>query len=196
MNDFYAYTDKALKYLRRFYIQQFRNAQMQIRSDRLNVVSITKGLYNRLENETIRVFKRIAREKYKELSGHDFMVDLWLLDFLSRSNPVAGYVWKNDVERKRQYCAESLLSDEPVATAMKKALRYWYNQQRMFADLVTDAAAIQAFEDNGVSSVMWVTAGDERVCSECDERDGHIYPITNVPAKPHPFCRCTIRSVR
>lgn len=200
MNQFYAYTDKALKYLRRYYIKRFNAAKMQINADMLNVVPATKSLYSNLENETIKVFLRIAREKYKSLRGTDTieeMSEMWLLDFLSESSPVTGYIWANDTERKRQYCAESLLSNEQtIASCMKKALRYWYDSQAQYADLVADAAALKAYKDSGVERVMWLTVEDERVCKECDSLHGHTFPITNIPAKPHRRCRCILVPVR
>lgn len=187
---FYAYTDKALKYLRRYYIKAFSNAKMLIRSDDLNIVSISKELYADISEETERVFRMIARNKHKEICGEDFLVGMWLSGMLDKADPLTGYVWRNDIERKRQYFAEAIMSGEPVDNAAKKALRYWYGSQKQYADLITDAAALQAYEDKGMKFVKWRTAKDERVCPECSERDGMVYPIKYAPVKPHYGCRC------
>ena len=193
--NFYSYTDKALKYLRRYYIREFNRAKMQIRIDRLNVVGVTTGLYERIASETERVFAKIAKWKYREICDEDFIVDMWLSGFLCESNPLTGYIWKNDIDRKRQYFTESILSGENIDDAAKKALRYWYGSQRQYADLVTDAAAIEGFQKLKVKFVEWVTAEDEKVCAVCNGRNGKIYPVRNVPRKPHYNCRCYLRRV-
>ena len=195
MSDFYDYTDKALTYLRRFYVTEFNRTKMQIRSDSLNVIQPTTNLYDRMRKETIRVFLRIANEKYRECGG-DTLLEMWLLGFLADSNTLTGYIFLNDIERKRQYFTESVMSGENLDKAAKKALRLWYGSVRQYADLVTDAAAIQAFYDAGVKQVRWVTQKDEHVCTACHGRDGKIYPILKVPTKPHYGCRCYIERVK
>ena len=188
--NFYAYTDKALKYLRRYYIREFGTAKMRIRSDNLNVIQVSSDLYGALESETERIFRKIAMEKYREICGEDFLIGMWLSGLLDEANPLTGYIWRNDIDRKRQYFAESVLSGEPLDKAVKNALRHWYGAQKQYADIVTDAAAIQAYSDKGLQFVMWKTAKDERVCVECSSRDGKIYPIKYAPVKPHYGCRC------
>ena len=194
MSDFYAYTDKALTYLRRFYVTQFNSTKMQIRADNVNVITPITNMYDRMRKETIRVFLKIANEKYRECGG-DTLAEMWLLGFLADSNPLTGYIFLNDIERKRQYFTESVMSGENLDKASKKALRLWYGSVRQFADLVTDAAAIQAYYDAGIKTVQWVTQKDEHVCSECHARDGKTYPVKKVPTKPHYGCRCWIRGV-
>lgn len=187
---FYAYTDKALKYLRRFYIREFNNAKMQIRADSLNVINVSHRLYDAIAKETERVFRLIAKEKYKEISGKDFLVSMWLSGILDESNELTGYIWRNDIDRKRAYFAESVLSGEQLDKAVKKALKYWYNQQKQYADIVTDAAALKAYTDTNTQFVRWITQDDEKVCAVCNSRDGKIYPIKYAPRKPHYNCRC------
>lgn len=194
--NFYAYTDKTLKYLRRYYITAFNNAKMQISADRMNVISISQRLYSDISRETERVFRLIAKRKYLEICDEDFLVGMWLSGFLQSSNPLTGYVWYNDIDRKRQYFAESVLSGEPINKAVKTALRYWYGSQKQYADLVTDAAAIQAYSDMDVQYVRWRTADDEKVCYICNERDGKVYPVLKVPTKPHHNCRCYVVRVK
>ena len=194
MNNFYAYTDKALMYLRRYFVQEFNRTKMQIRSDDLNVIKKTTALYDRLRKETIRVFGKIAAMKYYELhGGEDTITEMWVLDFLGMSNPLTGYIFLNDIDRKRQYFTEDVLSGANLDKAAKKALRYWYGSVRQYADMITDAAAVQAFIDTQTQFVEWCTAEDEKVCYTCNSRDGMIYPINNVPTKPHYNCRCYLR---
>lgn len=191
---FYDYTDKALKYLRRYFIREFNKTEMQIRSDEMNVIQVTTKLYDRLRKETIRVFLRIANQKYKECGG-DTLAEMWLLGFLGTANPLTGYIWLNDVDRKRQYYTESLMSGGSIEQETKKALRYWYGAVKQYADLVTFEAAVQAFKDTGAVYVEWITAVDERVCEVCGSRHGRKYRIDNVPRIPHYNCRCYLRRV-
>ena len=167
---------------------------MQIRSDRLNVIQPTMNLYDRLRRETIRVLAKIAATKYHELhGGEDTITEMWVLDFLGMSNPLTGYIFLNDIERKRQYFTEDVLSGADLDKAAKKAMRYIFGSTREYADLITDAAAVQAFMDTQTRFVEWVTFHDSHVCPVCDERDGVIYPINNIPKKPHYGCRCYLR---
>lgn len=118
---------------------------------------------------------------------------MWVMDFLGLSNPLTGYIFLNDIDRKRQYFTEDIMSGANPDKAVKKAMRYIYGSTRQFADLLTDAAAVQAFMDTQTQFVEWVTYHDSRVCTTCDERDGVIYPINNIPTKPHYGCRCYLR---
>ena len=127
--NFYSYTDKALKYLRRYYIREFDTAKMRIRADTLNVISVSKELYDDISSETERVFRKIAMWKYRQISGEDFIIGMWLSGLLNNPDPLTGYVWRNDIDRKRAYFAESVLSGESLDKAAKKALRYWYQSQ-------------------------------------------------------------------
>ena len=188
--NFYSYTDKALKYLRRYYIREFDTAKMRIRADMLNVISVSKELYDDISAETERVFRKIAKWKYRQISGEDFIIGMWLSGLLNNPDPLTGYVWQNDIDRKRAYFAESVLSGESLDKAAKKALRYWYQSQKQYADIITDAAALQAYADTQIQFVKWRTADDCKVCAVCNDRDGRIYPIDHVPRKPHYNCRC------
>lgn len=194
--NFYAYTDKALKYLRRYYIQHFNTAKMQIRADALNVISVSHELYSNISSETERVFRKIAKHKYREICGEDFFIGMWLSGLLNSPDPLTGYIWRNEIERKRAYFAEDVLSGEPVDSAAKKAMRYWYQSQKQYADIVTDAAALQAYTDTNTQFVRWVTQEDEKVCHVCNSRDGMIYPLKYVPKKPHYNCRCYFVKVK
>ncbi len=60
---------------------------------------------------------------------------------------------------------------------------------------MVDTARIDTFKKNGIRRVKWQTQEDEKVCEECNERDGKIYPIDNIPTKPHYRCRCWVEPV-
>lgn len=96
---------------------------------------------------------------------------------------VTGYVYEHEIDRKRAYLEEGLLSRTNHKNEFRRALRYWSDMTYQYADDVTDSARIKAFTDAGVEQVQWHTAGDEKVCQVCRERNGEIYPIDNIPDK-------------
>ena len=67
----------------------------------------------------------------------------------------------------------------------------------LFTDWAMGSAMAQAslslYTDEGVGMVDWLTAGDDRVCAECqDFEDNGPYLPSQFPACPdHPRCRCT-----
>ena len=55
---------------------------------------------------------------------------------------------------------------------------------------MVDKTRIETFKKNGIKYVMWQTQGDIKVCDECKERNGTIYPLSEYPGKAHYNCRC------
>ena len=48
------------------------------------------------------------------------------------------------------------------------------------------------YREVGVEKVQWLTAADERTCSECAPLDGRVFRIVKAPMMPlHPACRCS-----
>ena len=72
-----------------------------------------------------------------------------------------------------------------------KALKFLTLQLAQYADEVVIAATVAAYADADVDYVEWVAMDDDRVCQECDERDGKIYPIDKIPSR-HWRCRCIL----
>ena len=71
-------------------------------------------------------------------------------------------------------------------------------QQR--AELIARSEVMRAYNQGavkfetrvGITRVRWLTAGDERLCPDCEPLDGKEYAITDLPSQPlHPACRCT-----
>ena len=48
----------------------------------------------------------------------------------------------------------------------------------------------RAMKDSGATRVRWVAEDDIHTCRVCHKRDNNIYPIDEVPPKPHVNCRC------
>ena len=95
-------------------------------------------------------------------------------------------------DRKRSRLLEALIATRGDPAEVEMALTYWSKMVAEYAVEITDAATLQALKDMGVTKVKWYTEKDERVCKTCRERHGKIYPIDEVPAKPHWGCRCYI----
>jgi hypothetical protein len=119
------------------------------------------------------------------------------MGLLKDANPITGYIFVNDEDRKRQYYTESLLSGGDVSSETKKAMRYLYGSFKEYADIVTNEAAMKAYSDTGTEFVKWNTAEDEHVCAECVPRNEMIYPLQFAPRIPaHYNCRCYYTRVR
>lgn len=200
-NNFYAITDKAVDLLNERAIKRFDEAKAQAglsNFDELNVISITRELYQNLDNDNREIFLELAQEKYKESEPEaeeppDFP---WLLALLMAYNAVTKYQYTNEVTRKQQYTEEGINSSSAKATEFTRGLHYWSDMTQVYADQVTDESALKAYRDVGIEKIEWITAGDERVCEICRSRNHKIYPINNIPPKPHRNCRCYYKPVK
>lgn len=188
----YEHTDKIIKYLNKRFIRIFNKAKNLTSFDELNVIKYSREMYDELEQITEKAFLLLARQVYREHSESQVtdIVPAWLLGVLKEYNPVTKYVYLHEVDRKRSRFAESLIASDTKAKEVETALRYWSAMVTQYAIEVTDAAVKQAYIDDGVKKVKWITMEDERRCSECEKRDGNVYNITEVPPKPHIGCRC------
>ena len=119
--------------------------------------------------------------------------DRWLNKILEEADPVVMYRFESEAQRKKDRLVEALIAAHVKSREIDKALRLWTLQVAHYADKSVDRATLQAYSDLGVKNVVWVTMEDEKVCAECAERDGNVYPIDEVPPKPHIRCRCELR---
>lgn len=166
--------------------------------DELNVIKASKEMYVKLEETNEKAFLKLARDRYKDITGEeaDEKATLaWLLLFLLAYNPVTEFVYKNEVERKRDRFAETMVASVNKLLAIKRAMSLWLRQTEQFLILVEDEAVLRGYKHMGYKRVRWFTQEDERRCSECAARHGKIYSINNVPPKPHRNCRCYIEPV-
>ena len=77
-----------------------------------------------------------------------------------------------------------------VAEEIATALRYWVAMVSQYVITTVDCATIEAYRTQGVTEVVWVSVKDKSRCVVCKQRDGKVYPIDNIPPKPHIGCRC------
>ena len=199
--DYYALTDKAIELLNKKATKRFEDAKdeaAQLEFDELNVLEVTRTLYQDLSRDNQEIFLELAQERYQETEPHgEEPPDLaWLLALLAAYNAVTKYQYTNEVDRKRQYTAEGINSSTAKVTEFRRGLHYWADLTSTYADIVTDESTLKAYRDAGVRRVRWVTAGDEKVCETCRERNGKVYSINSIPPKPHRRCRCVYEPVR
>ena len=192
--EWYRLTDKAVDLLNRRATKRFEDAKDEAARhgfDELNVLEVTRTLYQDLQADNQSVFLELAQERYQEAEPHgEEPPDLaWLLALLAAYNAVTKYQYTNEVDRKRQYTAEGINSSTAKVTEFRRGLHYWASITADYADIVTDESTLKAYRDAGVKKVRWVTAGDEKVCETCRERNGKVYSINSIPPK-HRRCRC------
>lgn len=201
----YNLSDQAIALLNKKAVRRFETARRKcalLSFDELNVIKACKDLYASLDADNRKAFMGLARMVYEETDPHgesdeDELMGLWFLsEILDKPNPVTGYIYTNEVLRKRDRATESINASRQKKQEFHKALRYWSGQTRTYCDIVTDAAVLKAFKDAGVKKVRWRTEEDDKVCPVCGPRDKKVYPIDNIPDKPHINCRCWLEAVR
>lgn len=196
MRNPYSKTDKTIAYLNKQYAKLFRRVTS---FDELNVIEVSHEIYDEVrkivEQEATRLVKSVY-DSYRESTAilaseaHDMVVAL-----MGAYNPVTKYIYENELDRKRSRFAEGVISSDTPRDEVELAKRLLAALNKQFADDVTFEAVIQAYADDGVKQVKWVTAVDDRRCKECKSRHHKIYRIDNVPPKPHLHCRCYVVKV-
>lgn len=108
-----------------------------------------------------------------------------LADYLN--NDIAKGIARGDSYDK----LNKQIRDRFDGVSRRSAYRLLYTEgTRMF-----NRANSEAFAEVGINQYRYCTAGDERVCSDCDALKGNVYDLseasegTNYPPM-HPWCRC------
>lgn len=197
----YRLADRATELLNRKATKRFENAKDEAARhgfDELNVLEVTRTLYQDLSRDNQEIFLELAQERYQEAEPHgEEPPDLArLLALLAAYSTVSKVVYNNEVDRKRGYTAEGINSSTAKVTEFRRGLHYWADFTGQFADEITDEVTLKAYRDAGVKKVEWHTVLDGKECETCKERDGKIYPINAVPPKTHKRCRCWLEAVR
>ena len=132
-----------------------------------------------------------------DMEDMETYADLYLHKILDEPSPVTGYAYTAEVLRKRDRAKEAIIA---APTKLQKQVlfgkhvKYWSRQTGWYSDIVSDEAALRAMKDAGVKLVRWNSMRDHKVCSDCNDRDGKVYAINEVPEK-HPGCRCWLSPV-
>ena len=171
--------------------------------DELNVIRQVNATYDESTQTAKQKYYEIAFDAYigamleakfsnKEamrLAEETITTD-WILDMLEEVDPVTLYAFLTETERKKQRLIEALAVAHNRNAEIDKALKYWTQQVGQYADNSVYRARYEAFMAAGVERVRWVTQEDNRVCGDCDELNGQIFDIEDVPPPQHWGCRC------
>ena len=190
----YRKTDKVIAYLSKQYARLFRRVT---KFDELNVIDVSHEIFDEAviltEREVTRLVKAVYDSKREggEISSEDALS--LVLTLMLAYNPVTKYIYRNEIDRKRSRFAEGVISSETPREEVALAERLLIATNKQFAEDATFEAVVQAYKDDGVERVRWVTAEDDKRCRECKSRHGKVYPINRIPPKPHRYCRCYIK---
>ena len=173
--------------------KEFAKSRRMMGFDELNVIQASRELYTKLADANQTAFLKLARQRYQDITGEEDEEKIslaWLMLLLLGYNPVTEFIYENEVARKRERFAESLVASANKLAAIRRAMGLWLYQTEQYLVLVEDAAVLEAYKTIGVKRVRWVTQQDERTCPTCGPMHYKIYDINKVPPKPHRYCRC------
>ena len=204
MTDLYAMADRAIKSMNRENLKAFGRLKLA-KWDEINVVRAVGTVYDESAALARKRYLEIAKDAYiramveagktrkeAERDAWEDITMLWLLGLLEDVDPVMMYSFATETERKKQRLIEALSVAENKNQEIDRALRAWTVQVAQFADNAVYRARIDAFRAAGIESVMWVSQRDDRVCRDCDDLDGEIFQIDQIPPPQHPHCRCHV----
>ena len=176
------------------------------------ITKLTTDMLKRLLKDNLKAYIEIAEKSsaeaaddVKEVSGiavKSLKTDEeYVNGILEEYNPVTGYLYYSEAERKRARLSEALIAAvlfglrAEYHKELTKFANLWHTQTLQYGETVVDKTRLDTFKKNGIKRVRWVSENDNRVCEICKERDGKIYPIDDIPTKPHYRCRCWIMPV-
>lgn len=194
--------DKAIREMNRIILRDFGKIRLA-KWDEIHIIREVTAVYQEELKRAKQRFYEIAFEAYLIIMAECGIVPMkaqrmaekaitseWVDEVIEQTDPVTLYRFDTETERKAQRLIEALSATEQRSAEIDKAIREWSKQIGQYAINFTDYAALQAFMDAGVMELQWVTAKDERVCHKCHALDGRIFPVDEVPRKPHWGCRC------
>lgn len=206
----YQRTDTFLLALKRRINREFNHLSV-LAFDELNVISVkreTSSTYERLVAFNKNEFRAIAREarayalglldkrSRRQAEAKRFNEDDFVEAYLLLYNPVTRYLYGPETERKRLRIAEEMMTAKEYLDrkqyddSLRRSANLWYTQSSQYAIGLEDKTCIETWKQGGVGQLQWVTQHDQRVCGDCDARDGKVYDIDKVPPKTHYNCRC------
>lgn len=197
MSDPYSKADKAIAYLIKKFGKLFRSVTA---FDELNVIQVSHEIYDEALKETEQAATQMAKIVYNTHSESREMDETeangLVLALMLAYNPVTKYIFRNEVDRKRSRFAESVIASNTPREEVELAKRLLTATASQFLDDATFDTIVQAYKDDGVKEVRWITAADDKRCKKCASMHNKIYPIDKIPPKPHLHCRCYIERVR
>lgn len=89
--------------------------------------------------------------------------------------------------------------DEIIDEMEEAGFAYGYAAERIARTEIMyglNEGALDRYKDDRIEKVQWLAGPDDRICEDCEEMDGTIYPIDEAPELPlHPCCRCVLTPV-
>lgn len=195
-DDIFKIRDKIVKAYLKKILRRFKrlNQGFILGFDEVNVLTAVNTAYEDIIEMSVEALKKIAKQTYRWICDEDFLVDMWLSGWLNEFDPVTHYKWYDEADRKRSRAFEAIMSCRTSAERKKQievATKAWARQFDQVSDNLVEAVLKKAYQDNKVKYVRWKTKKDNRVCEDCEKRDGKIYPITSPDLHPlHYNCRC------
>lgn len=221
-SNIYEIRDKIVKVYLKKILRRFRQLNQSLLAfDEINSMNAVYTAYDDVVEMSVEALKEIAKKTYRWIcsedflvdmsvdaltditkktyrwvngSDGDFIVDMWLSDWLKQADPVMHYKFYDEADRKRSRLFEAVESVRTSAERKKQievGMRYWVKQFEQTADNLVDDVVLQAYRDNGVKYVMWMIMNDAKVCNDCYRRKGKIYPIDSPLLRAlHWNCRC------
>lgn len=194
-SNIYEIRDKIVKIYLKKILRRFRQLNQSLLSfDEINSMTAVYTAYDEVVEMSVEALKEIAKQTYRWICDEDFLVDMWLSDWLKQADPVMHYKFYDEADRKRSRLFEAVESVRTSAERKKQievGMRYWVKQFEQTADNLVDDVVLQAYRDNGVKYVMWMIMNDAKVCNDCYRRKGKIYPIDSPLLRAlHWNCRC------
>lgn len=205
----YRLADKLLEQLKKLIRREFNRLGI-FGFDELNaprVTTETTELFDRLLRENKKQYLKVAQKAYtdavalavaagySEVSANKIN-EAWLVGLLTAYNFVSGYLYESEAERKRLRLAEQMMTAKEYQSrtqyndSIRRSANLWWTQTAHYMLDAVDQATIEGYRDSGVEKVKWNTNIDGRECKTCRERNGKVYPISNIPPKAHRNCRC------
>ena len=195
----YEYADKIIKLLHRYLIRVFPRIRALTTFDEINVLDTVNSVYSDIDRTIRRYFQMLAEQVYGDAFEGEMLIPL-AVEFLQRVfseyNPVSKYVYINEFDRKRLRLVEALIATGGDSVEADRAMKQIALMIGCYAIAVVDEATLEAYRQEGVEKVRWISEEDSKVCPVCKERNGNVYPINELPPKPHYNCRCYFERVK
>lgn len=198
----YEYIDENVERLKKQTQTAFNNFRLSLlKFDELNVMQVkteTESLFTKLKRQSDRFYTGLLNHLAESMGFEEDKYDLD--ELLETYSGTLLYSFSTEMERKRERLFETMvaiddMSDPDILSQQKKNIRNWNTQVEEFGVDIERNIFLSELRDSGIRKVQWMTAEDERVCTDCSDLNGIVFDIDNVPRRPHIGCRCWLKGV-
>lgn len=198
----YEYIDENVERLKKQTQTALNNFRLSLlKFDELNVMQVkteTESLFTKLKRQSDRFYTGLLNHLAESMGFEEDKYDLD--ELLETYSGTLLYSFSTEMERKRERLFETMvaiddMSDPEILSQQKKNIRNWNTQVEEFGVDIERNIFLSELRDSGIRKVQWMTAEDERVCTDCSDLNGIVFDIDNVPRRPHIGCRCWLKGV-